>query len=265
LENPEHIFVILFLIGSCLAAWRWARALSVATPVGTPAGRYAVVAAPALLLLPLFIFLTLFSASDVRNSGFYLLFYVVLGACWLGVLTLVMPYLGLCFRDDVMERGNAAAVPAIVGLMVAWMLGYMGANVGDGPGWPVVVFCAVLACGGLAAAWIVLDTAAGINDTLTVDRDVAAGWRFGGFMIAAGLVLGRAVAGTWESLPATLRDFVVLGWPVVILVLIASVVERALRPAGEREPASLLIGGVAPAVLYLGLAATWTAATGWPT
>ena len=53
---------------------------------------------------------------------------------------------------------------------------------------------------------------------ILVDRDRGTAFRFGCLLIACGIMLGRAVAGTWVDAGATLADFARLGWPAALLV-----------------------------------------------
>ena len=106
-----------------------------------------------------------------------------------------------------MERANGSASLAVAGAIIGITLAYAGGNIGDGPGWWVVVFCAALATLALFAAWMLLELASGVSDAVTVDRDPSAGMRLGGFLVACGLILGRS-AGDWISVDATVRDFV---------------------------------------------------------
>jgi hypothetical protein len=116
-----------------------------------------------------------------------------------------------------------------------------------------VVFSAVLATGTLLTAWWALDRLSGVAETITVDRDPAAGVRSVGFFLAGGMILGRAVAGDWVSAGDTLVDFVATGWPVLFLLLLAAWVERMMRPTPER-PVRGAADGVPAAAAYLLLA-----------
>ena len=64
------------------------------------------------------------------------------------------------------------------------------ANIGDGPGWWVVVFAAGLATAALFAAWLVLAQIGHGVDAVTIDRDLAAGVRLGAFLAACGAGAG---------------------------------------------------------------------------
>src|SRR4029453_10538043 len=149
------------------------------------------------------------SAHDVRDDPTYLFMYVLLGAAWVGVWIRLLAMTGVSKRDDVVERSNSSAALAVAGATLGITLCYAGGNIGDGPGWWVVVFSAALATLALFAAWLLLGFASGVSDAVTVDRDPAAGLRLAAFLIGCGLILGRAVAGDWESAAATVREFAI--------------------------------------------------------
>src|SRR5688572_7405610 len=151
--------------------------------------------------------------------------YLLVGMVWVGMSLRFLPLLGLSVRDDVLERKNAGVSYAAAGAMLAVMLCYAGGNIGDGPGWWVVVFSAALATGGLLIAWQLFATVTTGTDAVTIDRDPAAGMRLACFLVACGLVLGRSVAGDWQSVDATLRDFASMVPFVAILVVLAVIVE----------------------------------------
>ena len=211
--------------------------------------------APVLCAALLYIVLVAASAHDVRDSEIYLTLYLVFGFAWVGVGAHALRLLGLSARDDVVERDNESAALAIAGALVALTLCFGGGNIGDGPGWWVVLFSAVLATGTLALLWYLLDRSTALADQITIERDPAAGLRLAGFLVAAGLVLGRAVAGDWLSAPATVRDFALAGWPVLPLLVLAIAIDRATRITPERPQSSLAWHGAAPALGYIALVA----------
>src|SRR5947199_339162 len=90
-----------------------------------------------------------------------------------------------------------------------------------------------------------------------VERDFASGLRMCGFLLAIGLVLGRAAAGDWHSESATVRDFIHDGWPATILWATALVIERLLRPGRRRPFPAWPSCGLLPALFFLALAAAW--------
>jgi uncharacterized membrane protein YjfL (UPF0719 family) len=195
------------------------------------------------------------ASFDVRDDSRYLIFYLLLGAAWIGIWMRALAVTGISTRDDVVERSNGSAALAIAGALLGMTLAFAGGNIGDGPGWWVVVFSAALATLAFFAAWILLELLSGVSEIVTVDRDPAAGLRLGGFLIGCGLILGRSVAGDWVTAEATVRDFVAAAWPVIVLVAVAVIVERAARPTRESPRPPLLIYGFIPALLYVGAAA----------
>jgi uncharacterized membrane protein YjfL (UPF0719 family) len=201
-----------------------------------------------------------FASHDVRGAPKYLLMFCLLGAAWLAVFTWILSLLGLSARDDVAERGNAAAVPALGGAMLGATAAYAGGNLGDGPGWWVVVFSAGLATATVILVHVVLDRIAHVNERVTVERDASAGWRLGGLMLACGLICGRGAAGTWVSAIATVADFVQVAWPIVPLALAEIVVSRLAPPRGPDRSA---LPGMFAGALFVAVACLYLGALGW--
>ena len=247
-------------LGGALILWyQWYAPLGSVARLGAGrAGRGLFVTAPILGALVLAVILKTIASFDVVNDLRYLSMYFLLGAVWVGLALRMVPLVGLHPREDVVERGNAAAAPAVAGALLGLTLSFAGGNVGDGPGWWVVIFAAALATFGFFLAWLALELVGGASEAVTVERDAAAGWRLGGFLVAAGLVLGRGVAGDWVSSAATLRDFFAVVWPLVGLVIGAGVIDRAARPSVDR-PASPITFGALPAALYVAGAAAYLA------
>jgi len=206
----------------------------------------------ALLVCTAMILITLNTAAsyDVVDAPVYQFMYVVLGLAWLRVAQGAFPFLGLSPRDDAVERGNVAAASACAGTLVAVTLCYAGANIGDGPGWWVVLFSSLLATVALFSAWGLLATLTPLVETVTVERDQAAGIRLGAFLISCGLIAGRGVAGNWESAAATVRDFFVVVPGIAVTVALAIVVERAANARATRPHAAIAGWGLLPAALY---------------
>lgn len=217
---------------------------------------------PVAALFVLWLILERWSSFDVRESAPYLFQYMALGAAWLGFALLFLPRFGISARDDAAERGNPAAAVALSGALLGLCLCYAGGNVGDGPGWWVVVFSSGLSTLCLFASWAALEWAAHPSDAITIDRDVAAGTRHAAFSIAQGLVLARGVAGDWKSVPATLREFGSNGWPALVLLALALVFERGLSPTGDAPRRSLVACGLVPGAVLLAVASTWVAFIG---
>lgn len=217
--------------------------------------RWWLILPPLVAAFLVFLVLRGWAASDVRDDPQYLLLYEALGVAWISAGLRVLPLLGLSARDDVVERGNRAAAIAIAGAIVGIALCFAGGNVGEGPGWWGVAFCALLSTGTLLLFWALLDRLTRVADAVTIDRDPAAGVRVAGLFLALGLILGRAVAGGWLDVGAALLDFALKGWPAAVLLALAVLLERRLRPTPEAPDRPALSHGAVPALLYLGLSA----------
>lgn len=257
MSEDETIVFIFFLIVAFVIWIRWFFRLAMVTPLASPRSmRAPLYFAPLLGLAILFSVLIRFSSFDVRDSRIYIAFYLAMGAAWLGLGSLGLPLLGLNAKEDVAERANPAARNAIGGALIGIMLCFAGSNIGDGPGWWVVVFCAFLATATLFGAWILLALLCDIMDRIKIERDAGAGIRVAAFFMASSLILGRAVAGNWVSSDATIRDFAAIAWPVLILVGGEAVVERWLtEPQTSNTTPIFSLFVVLP--LYLGSAAAY--------
>ena len=191
------------------------------------------------------------ASQDVVNDPLYILMYLVMGMGWVGMAHRFAPLAGLSYRFDVLERANPAAGIALAGYLAGTTACFAGGNIGDGPGWWVVVFCAGLATATLMLAWITLGVLGGAAESVTIERDVASGLRLAGLLLGGGLILGRAVAGDWHSLDATIRDFGLVGWPIVPLTFGAILIEMVYRPTAWRRDNAVIAGGVIPALGYV--------------
>lgn len=257
---------MIVLLASLLAAGRlwlvWLREASGVAPVrAVPGLRGPLLVAPFACFAILLAILKLWSSFDVRDSALYLVFYVAMGAAWVALAMLAVPYFGISARDDVIERKNRAALWPVLGAMLGITLCFAGGNIGDGPGWWVVVFCGLLSNGALFALWWLAEWAVSFSDAATVDRDPASGLRLGALLASLGLVLGRSVAGDWESSGATIRDFVERGWPAAAIALLATGFQKAFAPTPGR-PARSELSALLPALLLLATAAAWVAHLG---
>lgn len=219
--------------------------------------------APGLAALGLWLALRQVADHEVRESAGYLVFYTTIGLVFLGFAVRLGSLLGLS-KDNVLERGNPAALWAMLGLLAGQTAAYAGANAGDGPGWWVVLFCAGLGMAALLASWAVYEALGRGAERIAVDRSVAAGISLGGLLVASGLIAGRAAAGDWEGAWPAVVDFVRGAWPVVPLAAIAVALERMGKVgdvAGDGR-ASPWSGGVVPAALVCTIAWAWVAKLG---
>ena len=202
--------------------------------------------------------LTKMSAADVRSDGGIVLQYWAAGLAWIGLTQWVLGLLGVSMRDDVIERRNGAAGFVVAGHLVAATCCFAGANIGNGPGVEVVLFCAALSTLSLILLWLLFDRIAWIADSVTVERNAPTGIRAAGWFAASGIVLGGGVAGDWYSVTRTLREFAVYAWPAAALTLVAAILERRWRKyaadSGTNRvyiSAAISLGYVALAVLYV--------------
>jgi len=250
------VFVSLALWVLTWIWWYWELGAGSKLRAERTASRMLALVPPGALLV-LYAILRRWASFGVRDSAEYLFQYVALGAAWLGVALRFLPWLGISARDDVAERGNPAAAVALTGALLGITLCYAGGNVGDGPGWWVVLFSSGLATTGFFLAWAVLESTAHPSDAVTIDRDVASGIRQAAFCVAQGAILARGVAGDWESAAATLRDLAAHGWPVLAVLALAILFERALRPTEAEPRRSLVAGGVVPGTVLVAGALAW--------
>jgi hypothetical protein len=198
-----------------------------------------------------------YGAKEVRADYGAILFLTALGGVWVITAAILFPWLGLSFRDDAMERRNPAALVALLGALCAVQLTFAGGNIGEGPSYWNNVFSAALGTGGVLCLWLMLEVGGRVSVSIAEDRDVASGVRLCGFLVASGLMLGRAVAGDWHSASATLHDFLRDACPVAGLWCLALLMEWLLRPSRRRPFPPWLVAGLLPALLYLTLAVAW--------
>jgi uncharacterized membrane protein YjfL (UPF0719 family) len=191
------------------------------------------------------------SSHDVRDDPKYVIFYFIMWLGWTGLWNRLLPYLGLSCRDDVLERDNTAAGLAVGGGLLGVTFIFAGGNIGDGPGWWVVVFCAGIATATVLLFWMIGNQISQVQEAIIIDRDISAGWRTAGFFTGGGLILGRAVAGDWHSTQQTLADFAVKGWPVLILWGMAVGLDVISRPTPNRPAPNPLMFGVLPGCLLI--------------
>jgi uncharacterized membrane protein YjfL (UPF0719 family) len=257
--------VMLWVVSGVLAVgswWKWfAPTIGVRPSRSAGVSRWLLRLSPLLAAVLLWQVLVHWASADV--VGAYRWLYLTFGAAWVGVGLAWLPWLGLSARDDVVERGNTAAGWAVAGALLGLTACFAGANIGNGPGWWVVLFTGGLATATWFGSWLALEFLAQPSESISIERDVASGLRLGALLLASGLILGRAAAGDWHSASETVRDFVQVGWTAPALFGAATLVERWLRPSAEQPQRHWTVAGAAPAVAYLSLAAVWVANAGW--
>jgi uncharacterized membrane protein YjfL (UPF0719 family) len=214
--------------GAVFAIWWYARILRSPQAHFASYEFIALALAPLIALCGVFAVIVTAGSLDVRSAPEYIFMYCGLGVAWYLGATFLLEVVGISFRDDAIERRNSAAAIAIVGAMFGHASVYAGANIGNGPGWWTVVIAGALGSGTWFVLWSIVQVVCKISDDITVDRDVPAGLRLGGYALAMGLVCARGAAGDWTSFDQTVREFVV-AWPVLPLTAAVIVVEKFLE------------------------------------
>ena len=196
-------------------------------------------------------------AAEVRTDPGEVLILTMGGAMWLGLGYAVFSLFGLSYDDDVKEKGNSAALVTLCGAVLAVAMTYAGGSIGEGPSVLENIFSAGLGTAGLFILWLLLELGGRVSMSITEERDLASGIRLCGLLLAAGLILGRAVAGDWHSAVATVDDFIRDGWPAAGLCAVAVAVERFARPSHRCPVPPWRSRGLLPALVYLALGAAW--------
>jgi uncharacterized membrane protein YjfL (UPF0719 family) len=208
---------------------------------------------PAALLVALVVTLQARAAREVRDDLGYILLFLALGAAWLIATAAGTAWIGISIRGDAIERNNRAAGVASAGALVAGMTCYAFANLGEGETIWTTIGPAALATSACLVLWAAHQMTSGAADAISIDRDMASGVRFAGMAIGTSLIVGRAVAGDYESAAGTFRDLWREGWPAVPLVMLAAAVQVGLRPSERRPHLDSIRHGLLPALGYLGV------------
>jgi len=254
------VSAIIFVFGIFL----WARWLLSAGTLGREKASRGVMVFAILVSLGMLAVVTWFwTAKEIRHGQPYTLLVLAMGGAWLVVCSALFRWLGLSVREDACERRNRSAALAVSGALVGAMFIYCGANTGEGPSFWNNVFSASLGGAVWFALWQTLEDTTKVSHAITEDRNVAAGVRLGAFLMAEGLVLGRALSGNWHSVGATTRDLMRDGWPALVLLVLAVILERMLRPTATNPFPAWPTRGVPAALLYVAAAMGWVLKLGW--
>lgn len=248
LDGDEVFALVAAWLVAAVTAVRWYAALVTVTRRAAPAHHRLILAVMPIACLALIQYvLACCAAHEVREAPGYDFLFLAGGAAWLGATTVGLPLLDLCPRDDAIEARNPAAVVAVCGAWAGATLCYAGGNIGEGPTIWTTFVPAAAASGALFLLWFLLEIATHVSESVSIDRDAASALRLAGFLVAAGLVLGRAVAGDFHSWEGTWRDFLAGGWPALPIWAWAMILQFALRPARSRPEGSILRAGLLPA------------------
>ncbi|HLP84482.1 MAG TPA: hypothetical protein VK157_09035 [Phycisphaerales bacterium] len=210
-----------------------------------------------LVLMPV---LTTIAAKDVRDDPTYVGMYLLMGMAWSALSLFSLRLWGFQLAD-ITQRRNPAVRIFIIMFALASALAFAGGNVGDGPGFHVVIFSALLGSMTLFGTLAFLSLTSRVRYRVLVDRDTGLALRTGLLLVAIGLVAGRGAAGTWVSSGATVRDFVIVTWPVLPVIALDAAMTTVTR-SGDKPP-SLLIDALL-GLIYLSLACVLVAIWGLP-
>jgi uncharacterized membrane protein YjfL (UPF0719 family) len=255
-ESEDVIFFAAVLVGLILWIRWYCGILSIRSFHVSRQHKSLLMTVPAVCLALSIVCLKTLAAGAVRSETAYIALYAAIGAGWLGAMTNVFPFLGISARDDVLERGNSAASWTVAGAVLGACCAFTGANIGEGPGFEVVIFSAVLSSLLFIAIWFAVERLTAVSESITIDRNVGAGIRLGGLLIAIGLLSGWSVAGTWVSVTATLRDFAIAACPAIVLGSVAVLVERVGFAHKSRSAIGAHISSIV-AGLYVTVAIGW--------
>jgi hypothetical protein len=255
--DEAFVFFIAVVI-AIIGAWRWYSGIVRRTRLRPVTGiRLSLALAPLVALAMLWFVLTHWADPKyVVGQLDYQLLFASVGVAWLWLTRSLMPWFGINPLDDAVERANPSAAVVTCGAMLGSMLLYCGANVGSGPTiWTTIV----PAIAGLLiwlALWMLVELIAHVSDRIAIDRDLASAWRVAGFLIAMGLILGRAAAGDWTSWHETFTTLIQLGWPAILVAIVLVIFEKTLPRA------SSIATGDVPAVALVVVAIVYVALLG---
>ena len=142
----DPIFIVFDIAAVVVLAWWLFRSLAPTHHfLGQWRWRSALLSALGLSLAAIYFVLTTWASFDVVDSTFYVVGYLSLGLIWISISSRVLSsFADIRLQQDVRDRNNLAAAVAIGGLQVGSAVAYAGGNIGDGPGFHVVVFSALL-------------------------------------------------------------------------------------------------------------------------
>ncbi|MGD0769173.1 MAG: hypothetical protein ABSB42_13390 [Tepidisphaeraceae bacterium] len=166
----------------------------------------------------------------MRGHADYMTLFMAGGAAWVFGSVVLMRLMGIGMRDDAIERRNAAAAVVAVGAMVGQTCCYAGSNIGSGPTIWTTILPAVIASGTLMVLWTGIEITTRVSEVVTIDRHLPSALALGAFLVAAGINLGWAMSGDWDSWQTTMIDFARRGWPAVLLAVAAALAIQIGKP-----------------------------------
>lgn len=227
------------------------------------AARWPLWFSPLAAIAAIFIILRLFAASDVRDAPQYLVMYTLMGAAWLCIISRFFRLMGLNAADDVALRNNGASGVLFTGAMLGFAAAFAGGNIGDGPGWWVVLFSSGLATLTLFLVWLLLNGAVQATHNIVVERDLGAAIRLGALLTSLGVAFGRGAAGNWHGAPAAATDFLSIAAPALLVLAPELAFGWLFRPTPRSPTSPTFIAGILPAGIYLAATAAYLRHLGW--
>jgi hypothetical protein len=252
-DADEAVFFLAAAIVALIGLFRWYCTVFLRARMTRCGGiRAALSIVPILAWAMLGFVLTQWAdAKYVVGQLDYQLMFFVGGMMWLWIIGKALPILGVDAYGDAIERGNASAAAAVCGAMLGAMAIYAGSNVGSGPTIWTTITPAFVATAAWLAIWLLVEVIARPSESIAIDRDLAGCIRHAGFLLASGLVLGRAAAGDWTSWKETFDGMLRLAWPLIPLTVIAIVLAIMLRPTRDRPQPGVVSSGLIPAAIFL--------------
>jgi hypothetical protein len=255
--------VLALLVSGASAAafcFKWYSPLVTLPPLGRRrVPRLTLAAIPPACLALLLPVLDRYGSHELREDGGYVILFMLAGAAWLGIATTVAALLGVSHRDDALEHRNRPAAVALAGALLGATLAYAGGNIGEGATIWMTFGPAALATLAWAVLWAIHQALTNVADAIAIDRDAPSAWRLAGLLTATGLILGRSVAGDYQSAGQTLADFIRQGWPALVILLLATGIQRSRNGAVARGLLTAL-AYVLAAVAYAAWLGPWNAA-----
>ena len=233
MSDDEAFVTWASIIAGIWFLWIYYRRIAAFSQFNIAERQFAVLAvAPFMAVIGVFAVIKTAGSADVRDTPYYLIMYTVLGLVWFMGSVFVMELLGISYRDDAEERHNLAATIVVICALFAHAAIYAGANIGNGPGWWTVVVAGAIGSAAWFALWFLADLICGFSEDITVDRDVPAAIRLGGYALAVGLVCARGSAGDWTSFNQTVIEFGA-AWAIVPMTAAIIAIEKFLQAQPE--------------------------------
>lgn len=175
------------------------------------------------------------ASYDVLDSVFFVLFYIIMGFAWIYfTLFLFALFFNIHWLHDILELKNKAALVTVCGIYMGAGAIFCGASIGDGPGWWTVILAGFLGLAALLIFAALSEKIAGTFTRITIERDLPCGIRMGFYLLATGILLGRACGGNWYSFTLTVYDFILAFWPAAVLFAVMLLVEVYFGNAQKR-------------------------------